>query len=372
MKNPFPDEIYEQRTQPKNHPIRGEYFRDQTAIIHCLPFRRLKHKTQFFFAPENDHVCTRIEHVLHVATIGATICKGLSKHGWELNSELAYAIGLGHDLGHAPFGHSGETALNKLLRDSKKFMHEINSYRVAEYLSNDGNGLNLTYAVKDGIINHNGEQFEQTLKPSTLLHNLNNINTRNQIATTYEGCIIRFADKIAYLGRDIEDAITTKLIQNHEIPNEIISALGDSNGTIINNFVIDIIESSKNKDCIMLSDEKYQLMLQLKKFNYQKIYNHPELVHYHNTVIEIINDIFQFLHKCYTQNTNDFAAYQTSKNALEKEFGDYLEKMQHFYQATNADITQIITDYISGMTDNYALWCIQQIKIPQPIKINFM
>lgn len=369
MKNPFPDTIYELRTQPKEHPIRGEYFRDQTAIIHCLPFRRLKHKTQFFFAPENDHVCTRIEHVLHVATIGATICKGLMKHGWKLNPELAYAIGLGHDLGHAPFGHSGETALNRLLPENRKFMHEINSFRVVEYLSNDGNGLNLTYAVKDGIINHNGEQFEQSLKPANELLKLETIHSRNQIANSFEGCIIRFADKLAYLSRDIEDAITTKLIQYHELPKEIVNALGDSNGNIINNFVIDIIESSKNKDCIMLSDEKFQLMLQLKKFNYQKIYNHPELVHYHNTVIEIISDIFYFLQKSFSKNGDDFALYKNAKNELEKEFGNYLEKMQQFYDATNADIIQKATDYISGMTDNYALWCIQQIKLPQPIKI---
>ena len=106
---------YFKRTNPKEYPIRGDFFRDQTAIIHSMPFRRLKHKTQVFFSPENDHVCTRIEHVMHVATIGATICKGLNKHGWDLNIEMAFAMGLGHDLGHAPFGHAGETAINRKL-----------------------------------------------------------------------------------------------------------------------------------------------------------------------------------------------------------------------------------------------------------------
>ena len=115
MRNPLTPEDYKKRSIIKEHPIRGEFFRDQTAIIHSMPFRRLKHKTQVFFAPENDHVCTRIEHVMHVATIGATICKGLNNFGWELNPEMAYAIGLGHDLGHAPFGHAGETALNRKL-----------------------------------------------------------------------------------------------------------------------------------------------------------------------------------------------------------------------------------------------------------------
>ncbi len=133
MKNPLPENEYTKRVIEKN-PIRGDFFRDQTAIIHSMPFRRLKHKTQVFFSPENDYVCTRIEHVMHVATIGATICKGLNKYDWDLNIEMAFAMGLGHDIGHAPFGHAGETALNRKLKGDFKFIHEVNSYRVVQYL----------------------------------------------------------------------------------------------------------------------------------------------------------------------------------------------------------------------------------------------
>src|SRR3989339_1132510 len=140
MKNPFDEKTYLQRTIEREMDIRGDYFRDQTAIIHSMPFRRLKHKTQVFYAPDNDHVCTRIEHVLHVATIAATVCKGLNRYGWDLDMEMAYAIGIGHDLGHAPFGHQGEKALDKILGGNNAFVHEVNSYRVVEKLANNGQG----------------------------------------------------------------------------------------------------------------------------------------------------------------------------------------------------------------------------------------
>ena len=164
-RNPLTSNEYLRRSVPRDYGVRGDFFRDQTAIIHSRAFRRLKHKTQVFFAPENDHVCTRMEHVLHVATVAATICKGLKKHGWEVDPELATAIGFGHDLGHAPFGHAGETALSRLLGDHGPFLHEINGYRVAEVLADYGKGLNLTYAVLDGIACHNGEKFERVVRP---------------------------------------------------------------------------------------------------------------------------------------------------------------------------------------------------------------
>ena len=137
----------------------GNISATRTKIIHSLPFRRLKHKTQVFFAPDNDHICTRIEHVLHVATIAAAICRGLNQSGnWQLDQDLAYAVGLGHDIGHAPFGHEGERALAACIAP-RPFLHEVNSYRVVEHLANYGEGLNLTYAVKDGILCHCGEDF---------------------------------------------------------------------------------------------------------------------------------------------------------------------------------------------------------------------
>ena len=207
MKNPLSPEVYKQRKHTFNEDVRGDFFRDQTAIIHCSAFRRMKHKTQVFYAPKNDHICTRIEHVMHVATIAKSICMGLNSNGWELDLEMAFAIGLGHDLGHAPFGHDGESVLNKLMGGNMAFVHEIHSYRVVEYLANQGQGLNLTYGVKDGIVTHNGEKFEQKLKPDSKLKDLDKVVNRSVLPSSYEGCIVRFADKIAYLGRDIEDAV---------------------------------------------------------------------------------------------------------------------------------------------------------------------
>lgn len=265
MKNPLEQSVYLKRTNPKDYPIRGDFFRDQIAIIHSMPYRRLKHKTQVFFSPENDHVCTRIEHVMHVATIGATICKGLNKHDWDLNPEMTFAMGLGHDLGHAPFGHAGETALNKKLKGDFKFIHEVNSYRVVQYLANGGKGLNLTNGVKDGIINHNGEQFVQSLKPQNNTNDLDAIKDRKSIASSYEGVIIRFSDIIAYLGRDIEDTVLAGFIKLSDIPNEIKDYIGNTNGDIINSLIIDIIKSSKDSDCIGFSDEMFNTLKILKK-----------------------------------------------------------------------------------------------------------
>ena len=236
MKNPFPKEFYVTRSKPIAADVRTEYFRDQTKIIHSYPFRRLKHKTQVFYAPGNDHICTRIEHVLHVATIAATVCRGLNLSGgdWDLDTDMAYAIGLGHDLGHTPFGHEGEKELAGKLGRPKAFIHEINSYRVVEHLANHGQGLNLTYAVKDGIICHNGEDFAAAgLKPSTTANDLEIIKDREYVPTTYEGCVVRVSDRIAYLGRDIEDAVTAGFITKADVPARITAELGAANTEII-------------------------------------------------------------------------------------------------------------------------------------------
>lgn len=250
-KNLIPIEELERRSHARKEDMRGAYYRDQTAIIHSRPFRRLKHKTQVFFSPDDDHVCTRIEHVLHVASIAATICRGLNskeKSNWKLNEDLAYSIGLGHDLGHTPFGHAGESELFRLLGRENAFIHEINSYRVVEKLTNHGKGLNLTYAVKDGILCHNGEKFERSIKPDQKVKKLDEIKDRKNLPSTYEGCIVRFSDKIAYLGRDVEDAIIAGFIAQEDIPNEIKSQIGTSNGEIIDYLVQDLIENSHEED----------------------------------------------------------------------------------------------------------------------------
>lgn len=370
MKNPLDENIYTQRTIDDSHRIRGEYFRDQTAIIHSMPFRRLKHKTQVFFAPENDHVCTRIEHVLHVATIAASICKGLNinKKDWNLNTEMAFAIGLGHDLGHAPFGHSGEVALNRKLNGDFEFIHEVNSYRVAEKLANNGKGLNLTYAVKDGIINHNGEKpGENKIKPISNKNDLDKIIDRKNSPSSYEGCIVRFSDKIAYLGRDIEDAIIADFIKSEDLPTEIKDEIGTSNGELIDYLIKDLITSSEDSDSIQFSEGALEKLKQLYKFNNDKIYSHKDIIAYRKKGEHILEEIFDYLLDLYCTNGNDFSKYTNNKCKLAIKFGQYLEKMNEFYEKENNVPKIIVCDYVAGMTDDYALSSYKQIRYPESI-----
>lgn len=368
MINPLSKDIYLERSAKRTEDIRGAFFRDQTAIIHSMPFRRLKHKTQVFYSPMNDHVCTRIEHVLHVATIATTICKGLLKMGWEVSEEMAFAIGLSHDLGHAPFGHAGESILNEILKPNDTFIHEVNSLRVAEVLTNNGRGLNLTYGVKDGIICHNGEKFEQYLIPKNTVNILANIRDRKCLPTSYEGCITRFADKIAYLGRDIEDAIKAKFIKQTDIPPEVRKALGSKNGEIINTLVIDIIKNSAKTSKIGFSDGKYEVINKLYNFNNKYIYGHPRIKTYKKYCESIIRNLFKHLSEIYSNYGQNYREYQTSSYKLDQVFGKYLEKMKGVYDQEGNIPNKIIMDYISGMTDDYALEAIKDITIPDPIE----
>lgn len=368
MKNPLNDKIYKKRKKPKKYPVRGEYFRDQTAILHSMEFRRLKHKTQVFFAPENDHICTRIEHVLHVATISASVCKGLNKNGWDLDAELAYAIGLGHDLGHAPFGHTGEKALCETLNKPDSFIHEVHSYKIAEHLAQNGQGLNLTYAVLDGIICHCGEKFDRTIAPLNIVKNLDSITNRACIPNTYEGCIMRFADKIAYLGRDLEDAFMVEgLINLKDLPKNIKKKLGNKNGEIINHFVINLIESSKESAEIKLSDEYYELMNELKAFNYKYIYNNVKMLEFGKYCKKIILTLFEHFYELILNYRNDFKKYESLNLKIDRSFGLYIEKMNKYYLKTNDSEKQIIVNFIAGMTDHYAIEAMKQISLPKPI-----
>jgi len=370
MKNPLPQEIYLQRRYPKKEDIRGAYFRDQTAIIHSTPFRRLKHKTQVFYAPMNDHICTRIEHVMHVATIAKTICKGLNLSGWELNIEMAFAIGLGHDLGHAPFGHDGETVLNKLMGGNQAFIHEIHSYRVVEYLANKGQGLNLTYGVKDGIITHNGEKYEKQLKPIDKPNNLEQIKNRKVLPSSYEGCIVRFSDKIAYLGRDLEDGITAGFIKFDQIPKKVIKIFNITenkiNSSIIDTLVNDVIENSKNSEYIQVSTEKFEGMLELVRFNYKHIYLNDKHLAFPYAE-KILTTIFQYLGEIFEKHSWNFEVYQNHNLKIVQHFGNYLEGMQHFYKSEKSNIKHILGDFIAGMTDHYAIEAIKQITLPKPV-----
>jgi dGTPase len=364
MKNNIEEVILKKRKYQKENDIRGEYFRDQTAIIHSMPYRRLKHKTQVFFSPKNDHICTRIEHVQHVATIAATICKGLNNYDWKLDTELAYAIGLGHDLGHSPFGHAGEAALSTCL--NTKFIHELNSLRVVDFLANDGKGLNLTYAVRDGIVCHNGEKFEKSLVPCEQLKDLNSLKNRSALPSTWEGCIVRFADKIAYLGRDIEDAITSKLIYSKDIPDKI-SKFGADNGEIIHELIMDLVETSNKSQKISFSDETFEIVDAMKNFNYNFIYGHEDLKSYIKYVERMINIIFEHLKELYCRFGLDYGKYSREKIPISRAFGEYIKKMKDFYSNEKNVPNQILSDYISGMTDSFAIDAVKQIIIPQAL-----
>ena len=370
MQNKLTEQELTTRRIPREEDVRGPYFRDQTAIIHSTPFRRLKHKTQFLFAPENDHVCTRIEHVLHVATIAATICRGLERRGWELDGELAYAAGLGHDLGHAPFGHTGERVMKALTgaEPGHPFQHEPHSLRVVDSLTDGGQGLNLTFGVRDAILCHNGEVFEQWLEPDGRFVDPAEKAARRELTpATWEGCTVRFADKIAYLGRDVEDALRARLIDRSDLPADIRRELGETNGTIINTLVIDLIENALETGRIGFSDRRFALIRSLRDFNYERIYNHERLLRYQQYCKRIIEGLFTHFLEGLREFGRDGAGWQDLPLPCDRAFGNYLTRMAAFYQQEGASDVRIVCDYVAGMSDNYALKCHTQLTQPEPI-----
>lgn len=369
--NKIEDAVLKVRTHPKKTDIRGNYYRDQTAIIHSLPFRRLKKKTQVFFAPTNDHICTRIEHVLHVTSVATTICKGLG-----LDIELAQAIALGHDLGHPPFGHAGETVLNEIQKSIGKFyIHEIYSFRIVEYIANKGKGLNLCHAVKDGIISHCGEKYEQFIKPDFTVVNLNKIGDRSKYPCTYEGCVVRLSDKISYLGRDIEDAIRLGVVNKKNITKKILDVLGVAfnglknsiNSLIIDRLINDAIEFSKENNVIGISKESHDMMKAVRDFNYEVIYNSEILLDYTLLVKKVLNIIYEELNNVFEKHKFNIENYKNHFIEPFRDFAKYLEGYKNFYQKTNIDTNTIIVDYIAGMTDDYALDFCKKVILPKRI-----
>ena len=275
------------RTAPlySRNDIRSEFDRDYTRIIHSNGYRRLKHKTQVFFSPSNDHVCTRIEHVNHVESISYTIANYLG-----LNTELTKAISASHDIGHTPFGHRGERILSEISQRDVgiKFWHEQNGLNMVDNIEllEDNNrykkNLDLTYGVRDGIICHCGEIDENSIKPRNEFIDLDTYLYPNQYAPyTWEGCVVKVSDKISYIGRDIEDAITLGILDEHL--DELYKLLNFSsdikinNTILINDLVYDLCENSNVENGICFSDEKLQLLDKIKEFNYKYIYSHEKV-----------------------------------------------------------------------------------------------
>ncbi len=366
FENKIPNSDLTARKTARSRDLRSSYFRDTTAIIHSYPFRRLKHKTQVFFSPHNDHICTRIEHVMHVASIAATICRAL-----DLDADLAWAIGLGHDLGHTPFGHVGETILSSMMKEQGGFKHEIYSLRVVDYLANYGKGLNLTYAVRDGILNHCGEKFEQSIVPDPELKNLSGITTREYYPATWEGVVVRVSDKIAYMGRDLEDALQLKIISRDELPDDIIRVLGSSNSEIINTMVNDLITTSLETGRIGFSNDVFRMMIALKDFNYSRIYKNSMLSSYHRYFERVLTTLYNYLDDLFRTGGDDVSVYMSENNFLAARFCDYYQKMKHFYNEVDGGYDMMIYDYIAGMTDKYALSCVNEVMIPRKFEYQF-
>ena len=320
-----------ERERPREEDIRGSYYRDTTAIIHSSPFRRLKHKTQVFYAPSNDHICTRMEHVLHVASIASTICRPLG-----LDTELAWAIGMGHDLGHTPFGHTGEKIISSLSveRGLPPFEHEINSLRAVDFLSNNGSGLNLTYAVRDGIVSHNGESLNKRIIPTFKKKDMKSLASRSGlIPATYEGVVVRFSDTIAYLGRDFEDASRLGIVNSDDLPEIVKNRLGTTNSKIITAHVNDLIQGADEEKGIGFSDYVFEAVESFSEFNYQKIYRSKIMNGYTEYFSRLINLIIDYLEKLYSSFGLEEEGYLEERNMLAAGFyAHYAERFVFLFR----------------------------------------
>lgn len=336
------------RLKQEESDIRPAYFRDIDRIIYSLSYTRYIDKTQVFSLKENDHISKRIIHVQFVSKIAKTIGRALG-----LNEDLIEAIALGHDLGHVPFGHVGEKILNdiSLKYDNTYFNHNAQSVRELMSLEKNGQGLNITIQVLDGILCHNGEFLSGKYIPKkksvqTFLDDYNNtyINEKANtmlIPMTLEGCVVRISDIVGYIGRDIEDAIMLGILKKEELPKEITSVLGNNNREIINTIVTDIINNSLNKPYLLLSDDVYKALKALKNFNYKHIYDKANTKEQIKKYEEMFNFLFQFFLNDLENKNKDSIIYQ-----------DFLNNMNEEYKRKTKK-TRIVIDYIAGMTDDY-------------------
>jgi dGTPase len=290
--------------------LRTPFQRDRDRIVHSKAFRRLAHKTQVFIDPEGDHFRTRLTHTLETTGISRGVARTL-----RLNEDLTEAIGLGHDLGHTPFGHAGEKALDKVLRErfDRSFRHNEHSLRVVDVLERDGRGLNLTAEVRDGILNHTGENEPRTL----------------------EGKIVRLVDRVAYINHDIDDAIRAGAVAASDLPREAIAILGDSGSRRIDRLVHDIVESSTGSGDIRQSEDVAEAMLSLRDFMFERVYL-SELTRAQNErAVLVVQNLFSYL-------------LEHPEAIPEKE-------------GRGSDALENATDYLAGMTDRFALTLFDRI-----------
>lgn len=374
------EDIYQRR-----YDLRSDFARDYTRIIFSQAYRRLKHKTQVFFAVEDDHVCTRSEHVNLVESISYTIA-----HQLGLNTELTKAMAVGHDLGHAPFGHGGETILTDIAKSHNldKFWHEKNSLHFVDHIEllEDNNhyqhNLNLTYAVRDGIISHCGEMNQKYIQRRKEYINLNDYQYAGQYNPwTYEGCVVKMADKIAYLARDIEDALRLNVLTQSQI-DELRTQLNQmgnyqfhaiNNGSVVNYFIHDVVENSCVEKGIGLSQEAFDKMKFIMKFNYQNIYLIKRVQVHEKYVSLILHSIFDFLYDY--KNHDDFIKdLKQDLKQYPKLIGHYLAWLEKYAVIENYSrkkeyhnhvvydfihdsqaFEKSIVDYLAGMSDAFII-----------------
>jgi len=306
--------------------IRPAFQRDRDRIVHSKPFRRLKHKTQVFLAPTGDHYRTRLTHTIEVSQIARTAAKALF-----LNEDLTEAIALGHDLGHTPFGHAGEGALDRIHPGG--FHHAAQSLRVVEILANEGKGLNLTWEVRDGIRQHTKGKAMPIL------------SSEKDGAATLEGKLVRAADIIAYTNHDIEDALQAKLIRKQDIPAECLKLLGASHRNRINTMLSDLIEETgkAGQNRVVMSPAVLEATEKLRQFLFEQVYEHPAIAGEVEKATKVIHDLYRFFVK-----RPEKLLEVTGKKKLR--FG----------------LEQEVCDFIAGMTDRYALELFQRLFVPSP------
>ncbi|MHB8897093.1 MAG: deoxyguanosinetriphosphate triphosphohydrolase [Candidatus Geothermincolia bacterium] len=292
--------------------IRTDYQRDRDRIVHCKSFRRLKHKTHVFLAPEGDHYRTRLTHTMEVAQVSRTISRALS-----LNEDLTEAVALGHDLGHTPFGHIGENALSEFMPG--QFKHNEQSLRVVEVLEYGGRGLNLTWEVRDGILNHTGERL-----PSTL-----------------EAQVVRMSDRIAYINSDIDDAVRAGLLRLSDLPEDPIRVLGSTSSQRIDALAHDAVENSADSDAIRMSAGTWKLMDELRDFLFERVY----IGSIAKTEEDKASRVLQALAQHYLDNPDELPA--------------------EYRPERDGDLGTCVCDYVAGMTDRYALAKYNQFFLPR-------
>jgi dGTPase len=295
--------------------IRPVFQRDRDRILHCKSFRRLKDKTQVFLIPQGDHYRTRLTHTLEVSQNARTIAKAL-----RLNEDLVEAIALGHDLGHTPFGHAGERALNDIC--PLGFIHSEQSVRTVDILEKNGQGLNLTFEVRDGIKNH-----QTTGKPATL-----------------EGKIVRISDKIAYMHHDCDDAIRAGILKESDFPKEICEVIGYQTNERLDSFIHDIITHSEGKNDIQMSKEVEAAMIKLRKFMFERLYTNQEAKSEEGKAIELVKTLYTY--------------YCNHIHELPEDLLERIEKDQDPYE-------RVVCDYIASMTDRYAIFVFEKLYVPK-------